>query len=385
VAAVSAVSSACKPRAQAPAAQPTVVTVAAPIATSVMPYAYATGNVYATESVEVRPRVGGYIDKINFADGGYVEGPVGDRPGQIIFVIDPRPYQARRDSAAADREVKQASLDEAERRLERLEAALAGKAAPELQVIQQRATVLEDRAAVDQAKANLRSAELDLEYAFIRAPIGGRITEREFTVGNLVGAEQVLAKIVKMRPAWVKFDMSEPDYLAVASVYRRPGAIANVAALKVPVDIALANETDYGHSGTIDYVAPGVDPETGTIVARGIFENDDDALQPGFFVRVRVQMAPNPRPAMLVSDRAIGTDQGEKYVLVVGPQNAVEFRSVKTGPIESGLRVIEAGLRPDERIIVDGLQRVRPGLSVEPKVIEMPRSLATTANRETQP
>jgi RND family efflux transporter MFP subunit len=356
------------------------VTVAPPVLKKVTSYVYATGNALATQYVDVTPRVKGVLDSIEFKDGQRVRGPrklpaddgstqpgkaggggapstQTDVPGDLLFVIDPRPFAADRDKAKADLELNLASEKQAVLRLERLEDALKGDAIAELDVIQQRALVEQVHAQVASSRAALASAELQLEFAHIRAPVDGRISRTKVTVGNLVGDQAPLATIVLDKPIYVYIPIADRDLLEI----RKNGPLDGT-----PIEIGLANETGYPHAGKIDYADPYVDSKTGTVTLRGVYANDDEALLSGIFVRVRIALGA-PKDALCVSDRAIGADQGQKYVLVVNDKNVVEYRGVKVGAVQDGLRVIEEGLKPEERIVVNGILRARPGATVDPR------------------
>jgi RND family efflux transporter MFP subunit len=366
-------------KATAVVAPPVVVTVATPIPKKVTNYVHGTGNTQALQSVEVTPRVQGFIDQIQFKDGQRVKGPHksetgADVPGDPLFVIDPRPFVAAADKARADLAVATATEKQSEFRLGRLEEALKGNAIAELDVIQQRALVDQQKAQVDSARATLAAADLQVDLAHIRAPIDGRISRTRVTVGNLVGtSSESLCTIIQDNPLAVYFSISERDLLDIRASQRlhpRPAATGEKLLPKVtPIEVSLANETGYPHTGRVDYADPFVDPKTGTITVRGILPNDDESLLPGLFVRVRVPMG-EPQDALLVSERAISTDQGQKYVLIADEKNTVEYRPVKVGAVSEGLRVVE-GLKPTDRVIVNGLLRVRAGVVVDPKIEDM--------------
>lgn len=343
------------------------MTVSTPIVKKITNYVYATGNALATQYVDVTPRVKGVLDSIEFKDGQRVKGPrklpaddggsgVREAPGDLLFVIDPRPFVADRDKAKADLELNLASEKQAVLRLGRLEDALKGDAIAELDVIQQRALVEQVHAQVASSRAMLASAELQLEFAHITAPVDGRISRTRVTIGNLVG-DAPLATIVLDKPIYVYVPVADRDLLEI----RKNGPPEGT-----PIEIGLANEPSYPHAGKIDYVDPYVDSKTGTVTLRGLYANDDEALLSGIFVRVRIALGA-PKDALCVSERAIGADQGQKYVLVVNEKNVVEYRGVKVGSLQDGLRVIEEGLKPDERVIVNGILRARPGSTVDPK------------------
>jgi RND family efflux transporter MFP subunit len=353
------------------------VTVAAPITTRVTSYVYATGSALATQYVDVTPRVKGVLDSIEFQDGRRVHGPrkvnaddggAKEVPGDLLFVIDPRPFAADRDKANADLSLNLANEKQAVLRLERLEDALKHDAIPELDVIQQRATVEQARAQVAASRAALAAAELQLEFAHIRAPVDGRISRTRVTVGNLVG-DAPLATIVLDKPIYVYIPIADRDLLDI----KKNGPVEGT-----PIEVGLANETGYPHAAKIDYVDPFVDSKTGTVTLRGVYGNDDEALLSGIFVRVRIALG-QPHDALCVTERAIGSDQGQKYVLVVNAEKKVEYRNVKVGALQEGLRVIESGLRPGEDVVVNGLLRARPGSKVNTERADPPRPAAGAA------
>jgi RND family efflux transporter MFP subunit len=373
--------------AAAPPPAPVVVTVALPVPQKVTTYVHATGNTQALQQVDVTPRVQGFLDEVDFKDGQRVKGPKKNAagalvaPGDPLFVIDPRPFVAAADKAKAALDVAVATEKQAEVRLGHLEEALKANAVPELDVIQQRALVEQEKAEVASARASCQAADLDVELAHIRAPIDGRISRARVTVGNLVGTGgEPLATIIQDNPLAVYFSISERDLLDIRAGRPRPptGTADKPAAERTghvtPVQVSLANETGYPHAGHVDYSDPFVDPKTGTITVRGVLPNDDEALLPGLFVRVRLPLG-EPKDALLITERAIGTDQGQKYVLVVDEKNVVQYRPVKVGAVSEGLRVVD-GLKPDDRVIVNGLLRVHAGVTVEPKVETMTASTA---------
>jgi RND family efflux transporter MFP subunit len=367
-----------KSQAAVPAA-PVAVNVAMPIVRKVTSFSFATGNAQAMQQVDVTPRVRGFLDSINFKDGQRVKGPrhpaaatdasnpdAKEVPGDLLFVIDPRPFVAMADKARADLALNIASEEQAVLRLERLEDALKGNAIPELDVIQQRAIVQQVKAQVASSRATLQAADLEVEFAHIRSPIDGIISRTKVTIGNVVG-DMPLATIAQDKPIFVYFSIADGDLLDILKSH--PGLRKGTEA--VPVEVGLANEPDtYPHQGHLDYVDPFVDPRTGTITVRGVFPNDDDALLPGIFCRVRVPLAVRTE-AVLISERAIGTDQGQKYVLLANAENTVEYRRVRLGPIFEGLRVVDEGLKAEDRVIVNGLLRVRAGVKIDPKPGDM--------------
>ena len=320
-----------------------------------------TGTLEAIESVEIRARVEGFLESIEFEASANVEA------GQPLFVIDPAPFQAALDAAAADLALKQATRDQARWDLERTEDLAERAAANPKEVLDARTKVAMAEANVKAAQAGVDRARLDLGYTRIRSPIDGRVGRNLVDVGNLVGAGErtLLTTVVKMDELYVYFNVPERlvlERLAVRAVEERREP-------RETFFIGLAHEDGFPHEGRLDYIDNTVDRATGTLTVRGVVPNDDELLFPGAFVRVRIP-GDVKADAVLVDERAIGTDLGGKYVLVVGGDNIVEHRRVTLGQLDEGMRVIEEGLGPDERYIVTGLQRARPGLPVTPKMAE---------------
>jgi RND family efflux transporter MFP subunit len=345
------------------------VTVSRPVEREVTDYADYTARTAAVDSVELRARVSGYLDKVNFKEGALVQ------KGDILFEIDPRTYTAVLQSA-------EGNLTAAEARVTRLDADYAraqrvvGSAAMSREdydkVVGDRAEAIASRAAL---KAAVERARLDVSFTKVVAPISGRISRYNVTVGNLVQAGDLtggtlLTTIVSVDPMYAYFDVDENTVLRVKQLIRE-GKAKTPDAPDIPVWLGLANENGFPHRGVINFIDNQVNPKTGTQRVRGVFPNKDEALSPGYFARVRVPIG-EPHKALLVTERALDTDQGQKVVYVVGGDNTVVTRPVRLGALHDGLREITDGLKPGEQVIVNGLQQVRPGLTVEPKVVEMP-------------
>src|SRR6516165_9405866 len=357
----------------APEAAPTPVTVSHPVERDVTDYADFTGRTAAVDSVELRARVWGYLDKVNFKEGAIVQ------KGDVLFEIDPRIYQA----VLSQAEGSQAAL---QARLERLDADLArarrlvGTAAVSREDYDKVAGDRGEAAASTAAlKAAVERAKLDLGYTKVIAPIGGRVSRYVVTVGNLVQAGDqaggtLLTTIVSVDPMYAYFDVDEHTALRVRQLVRE-GRSDSPRDGRYPVSLGLANEEGYPHQGTINFVDNQVNPKTGTIRARGVFPNKQEHLLPGFFARVRVPIG-RPHGALLVSDRALDADQGQKVLYIVNDKNEVVSRPVRLGVLHDGLREITDGVKPGERVIVNGLQQVRPGITVDPKLVDMPISEA---------
>lgn len=340
----------------APPAPAPKVTVAAVEEQLITEYEELTGHIDALETVELRARVSGHIDEVHFDAGQLV------KKGDLLFTIDPRWYQAQFDLAAA-------RADLAEREARRADALVAASAISREEAEGRRARAAEARAA-------LATARLDLDHTKVRAPIDGRVSRAIVTPGNLVsGAPSgatLLTTIVSVGDAYVYADLDESTLLKFNRLLR-----ANRIATedgRIPVELQLADESGYPRRGYIESTDNRVNPETGSLILRMVFPNHDHALIPGLFARVRVPVSA-PQNALLISERAIGTDQSQKFVLTVGENNTVSYRTVKLGGMIDGKRVVRTGIAPGDRIIVNGLQHVRPGMQVDAQVaIAMPSS-----------
>jgi RND family efflux transporter MFP subunit len=342
---------------------PPTVTVAAPQVQSVTRYAQYSGTTAAVESVELRARVEGYLQSIHFDSGGQV------KKGDLLFVIDPRPYQARLDEATAQSAMRRAEMRLAEATLKRKESAFKDNAVSEVEVIAARAERAKAAAAIDAAQAAIETARLQLSYTRIHAPISGRIGRHLVDVGNLVGAgdQTLLATVVSENPVYVYFNVNERDLLEYQQYERQQTPTNGNGHSKL--FLGLSSEDDYPHSGHIDYVDNRVDAQTGTIQVRGVFDNADASLLPGLFARLRAPIS-EKKKALVVPESAFGIDQQGYYLLVVNEQNQVEYRGVEVGSTTAGLRVVQKGIAAGERVIVNGLQRVRPGATVNPLTAE---------------
>ena len=340
---------------------PPKVTVATPVEQGVSRYFEATGNTAAINTVDLVARVQGFVQAISYADGDFV------KKGTSLFTIEPEPYKLKVEAAKAAVISAQATLKQNEAEYAR-QADLVSKQIS-TQVNYDKALAQRDssRADVQSAQANEQQAEINLGYTNVTAPFDGVVSARQVSIGQLVGANAatVLSTIVQLDPIWVNFTASERDVLQVRADLARAGrSVADL--LGLPVEIGLQTESGYPHKGKLDYVAPTVDPSTGTLAARAILQNSDRLLLPGYFVRVRI--AGSPEPSLLVSDVAIGSDQGGRYVLVVNKDNVVEQRKVDPGQLIGELRVIEKGLTKDDRVVIGGIMRAIPGQKVEPEL-----------------
>ncbi len=355
---------------------PPVVTVAQPVVREVTDYDEFPGRVEALKSVDIRARVGGYLDRIFFQPGADV------KEGDVLFQIDPRPFQANLDQAKAQLAQAQAALREREIEASRLTELLKTQAASPIETDRALAQRDAARAAVQAAQAAVEQAQLDLDYSTVKAPVSGRVSRNYVDVGNLViggqGQPTLLTRIVTLDPIYAYFNVDEQTVLRVRSSILQ-GEMKNYQETTIPVYLGLASDEGFPMKGRIDFVENRLDPETGTLTVRAIFDNKGTGivrmLSPGMFARIRLQIGV-PYTAVLVPERALGSDQGQRYLLVVDEKNVVEHRSVKMGSLHDGLRVIEKGLSPHEWVITHGLQRVRPGLVVEPR---------RTSSLDTQP
>jgi RND family efflux transporter MFP subunit len=359
-------------------APPPEVTVARPAVREVTEWVEFIGNAVAVESVDIRPRISGFITKVHFADGQDV------KAGEPLFDIDDRPAAIARDKAAAEVARNLAELKELENEVVRNQALL-----PRGAVTQEQYEIIVakrdmSKATLDRARAELAQAELDLGFCRVASPIAGRVGARRVNVGDLVsgtaGSATSLVMVVSTSPMYVSFDADERSLLvsrARAVEARRNGSSADVEwrdikSLAIPVELALVTDDGYPRRGILDFVDVAVQAATGTVRCRAILDNPDRIITPGMFVRVRLPFG-DPAPAMLVADRAIGTDQGRRYVAVVGPDGRVEHRTVTPAFLDGGLRVVAAGLAPDDRVVVGGLQRAREGIVVRPAEVAMER------------
>lgn len=346
---------------------PPEVIVAHPVKRDVTRYLTYTGVVEASERVEVRARVKGFLESMHFHPGQRV------KVGDLLFVIDKREYEAALAQRKAAVASARATLELARTTLERAEQAFALGGASDLEVREKRAARDEAKAALDLSLAGEERAALDLEYCDVRSPIEGRITRNYVDVGNLVGQSEstLLAEIVRATPAYVSVDVSESDVLAVRreresagnQAEREPGQVA--PGVWMPAELSLADEAGFSVNGRVDYVDPALNVETGTLRVRSRYDNEDEALIPGYFARVRFPMS--SREALQVPEAALLTDQQGRYAMVVNEKDEVEVRRVRIGALDGMMRVVEEGLEPTDRVIVLGVLKARPGSKVNPK------------------
>ncbi len=362
---------------------PAEVTVARPLVRTVTEYLDFTGTTEASEAVQVRARVAGVLEDMHFTPGTVVEA------GDLLFTIDPKEYEADLLAVKAERASAEATLTRAETELARAERLFKQKAASDAEVVRWRGEKAVAEAAVQRAEASIARAELDLGYTRITAPISGRVGRNLVDVGNLVGEGEatVLTDIVRYDPMFAYFNLNERDLLRVLEYYRQEVEARGVDPNKEPdsradieLELALANEEGFAHGGLYDFGESGVDPRTGTMRLRGRFPNGDNPprLLPGLFARIRMPIAEREN-ALLVSERALGSDQSGRYLLVVNGENVVEKRFVTVDDDRlDGMLRIESGLEREDRVVVRGIQRARPGAEVAPEEVEM-STLATSA------
>jgi RND family efflux transporter MFP subunit len=338
---------------------PPKVTVSPPVQQDVARYFDSTGNAAAVNSVDLVARVQGFVQAISYTDGQFA------KKGMSLFTIEPEPYRLKVVSAKASVTAAQATLLLKQQDFDRQADLLKKQVSAQVTYDQALAALNSAQADLQSAQANEQQAEINYGYTDVAAPFGGIVTARQVSVGQLVGATTptTLSTIVQLDPIWVNFNASERDVLAVREFLAKEGK-TTATLLGTPVEIGLQTEEGYPHAGKLDYVAPDIDPSTGTLAARGVLDNGNRSLLPGMFVRIRIPG--KPRPALLVPDVAIGSDQAGRYVLVVNKDNVVEQRKVEPGQLEGDLRVIEDGLTKDDRVVFGGVMQAIPGQKVDP-------------------
>ncbi len=358
----------------APAPPPPTVTVATPVQRNIVDHDEYVGRFVAVDSVEVRARVSGYLESVHFTDGQIV------KQGQLLFTIDKRPFQNALDQARANLTLARSNLTYTEADHARGKQLVRDKTITE-QVFEQRSQARRNaEASVVANEAAVRQAELDLEFTELRAPVTGRIGDRRVTPGNLItggtsGNTTLLATIVSLDPIRLEFTFDEAAYLRYER-FSRTGREVTSREGSVIVSLKLIDEADFVHRGYMDFVDNVIDKASGTIRGRAVFSNPEQVFTPGMFGRVRVPGSPS-YPALLIPDSAIGSEQARKFVLVVDGDNIAQQRYVTLGPLADNLRVIKDGLKPDDRVVVNGLVRARPGAKVTPE--DQAQANATTA------
>ncbi len=353
---------ACSSEAAPAAPPPPEVSVAAIAAEPVRQWDAFTGRVSAVETVELRPRVSGYVQRVAYEEGQEV------KKGDLLFVIDPRPYRAALDQAQAQLERARAEARLAQTQDKRAQSLVEAKAISREEFETRRSATAQGNAAVRAAEAAVAAARLDLQFTEVRAPIDGRAGRAAVTEGNLAQADAtLLTTLVSQDPVFVYFETDEQTYLRYQDLARKGERNGS----RNPVRVGLANETGYPHAGTLDFVDNQVDPATGTIRARAVLRNPDRAFTPGLFARVELEGSGEFR-ALMVDEKAVLTDQDRKYVYIVGAGNKAERRDVTLGASIDGLRVVQSGLKPGDKVIVGGVQKVFfPGMPVTPKQVAM--------------
>lgn len=370
--AVSAALAAAPAAAQAPPGGPPPVTVAEPLQKQLVEYDEFTGQFSAVDSVEIRARVSGYLESVHFRDGQMVQ------KGDLLFIIDPRPFEAALASAQAALAQAAAKLDLASKQMSRA-AELRRSDAVSVSTLDERQQEVKVAAAgVEVGKAQVRTAQLELDFTRVMSPVNGRISKREVSVGNLVSGGSgsgttLMTTIVSLDPVYLDFDMSEPQYLS----YQRAIAEGRLASQRdgaAAVDGRMIDEKGWTLKGKLDFLDNRVNRATGTIRARAVFDNPNMTLTPGQFGRVRLP-ASQPYTALLLPDAAVMSDQAMKLVLTVKEDGTVVPKPVRLGPLEDGLRIIRSGVEPTDKVVINGVFRARPGSKVTPEIgkVEPPK------------
>jgi RND family efflux transporter MFP subunit len=351
---------------------PPKVDVGLPVQQKVTRYLDATGNTAPIQSVDLVARVQGVLQSIDYKDGSFV------KQGTTLFTIEPETYKLKLEQAQAAEAGSQASLKQAETDYKRQVDLVARQAVSQASLDTSTSNRDNAQANLQQAQANTKIAAINYGYTNVVAPFDGIVSAHLISVGELVGAASPtqLATIVQFDPIYVNFNVNEQDVLRVRAEARRRGLTPNDLT-QLPIEVGLQTESGYPHQGKLDYAAPTINQSTGTLAVRGVLPNADRILLPGYYVRVRVPFD-QPQNALLVPDVALGSDQSGRYVLVVNGDNVVEQRKVRTGPLEGDLRVIESGLKADDRVVIAGLLRAIPGQKVDPQLQKIEAPPAST-------
>src|SRR5881227_4448939 len=351
---------------------PPKVDVGVPVKQTVTRFLEATGNTAPIKNVDLVARVQGFLQSINYQDGDFV------KQGTTLFTIEPDTYKLKLEQAQAAEAGAQASVKQTEADYKRQVDLVQKQAVSQATLDTSTSNRDNAQANLQQAQVNTRIAEVNYNYTKVTAPFDGIVSAHLVSVGELVGAASPtqLATIVQFDPIYVNFNVNEQDVLRIRTEAVRRGLTADDLR-QVPIEIGLQSETGYPHKGKLDYAAPTINQSTGTLAVRGVVPNPNRVLLPGYFVRVRVPVDQQPN-ALLVPDTALGSDQIGRYVLVVTGENVIEQRKVDTGPLEGDLRVIESGLKPEDRVVTAGLLRAVPGQKVDPQLqkIEQPSASA---------
>lgn len=347
--------SGCSESESAAAPQAPTVTVATPQVKEVTEWSEYTGRLEAVETVEVRPRVSGYIDSIRFAEGQKV------KAGDLLAIIDPRPFQAQVNRLKAQVAQAEAAQQLAETNLTRAKRLIENRAISQEELDVRSSESRQTEADLEAAKAELAAAQLDLDFTRVTAPIDGIVDRHLITAGNLVDPSTMLTTIVPHSPIYAYFEVDERSFLRDL---RRHGSTLGSSG-SVRAEMGLDDEQGFPHEGVINFTGNQLNPNTATITLRALFKNEDEFLTPGLFARVRIP-AGKPDDALLIPDAAIGSDQSLKYVWVIGKDNLPERRTLELGPKFEGKRIVRSGLQADDQIVVNGIQYVRPGAPVNP-------------------
>jgi multidrug efflux system membrane fusion protein len=368
--------------AQPAQSEPPAIPVSQPVQRDVTDYVDFTGRTDAVNPVGIRARVTGYLVQAPFKEGTEV------KKGDLLFEIDPRPYQAQLDQATAQVALNQASLKLAQATLARVRPLVASGAVTQQEVDEDVAAVEEAQARIKASQAAVEVYRLNLEFTRVTSPIDGMVSRYYYTVGNLVTQDQtLLTTVVSLDPMYAYFDMDEPTLLSIRRAINEGRIQVPSDRSDIPILLGLQGEDGFPHKGSFNFINNVVNPSTGTIAVRGVFPNPKPPngarlLSPGMFVRIRLPIG-QPHPALLVIDRAVGSDQGLKFVYVLGKDNKVEYRRVTTGPLQDdGLRVIQSGLEKGEWVVTGALQQVRPRMEVKPDEIPMPTLEAQASQGE---
>ncbi len=366
----------CSDKAQVTMPPPAEVIVSHPLKKEVTQYLEFTGTTAASEFVEIRARVEGWLESMHFTPGARV------KKGDLLFVIDPRPFKAQVDQSEAALKGREAELQLKQANLKRAQQLLSSASISQLQYDVEWANESVAVAQVGIAKADLEKTKLDLAYSQVTAPLDGRVSRNYVDVGNLVGAKEktLLTEIVDDSLVYVYFDVNERDLLMLIRKWPRLESESASDKEKPAAYLQLADETGYPHTGKVDFVESRLDPSTGTLRVRAIFVNDKGLLIPGLFGRVRIPL--EKKEALLLPELAVGISQAGRYVLVVNKDHIVEQRLVKTGQLDGDLRVVEEGLADDEWVVVNGIQRARPGAKVTPKESAISSTLKASENAD---
>ena len=349
--------SGCGKSAPPPAPPPPTITVARPVAKKVVEHNEYTGRMAAIQNVSVRPRVSGYITEIPFKEGNLV------KKDDLLFVIDPRPYQAALGQAQGQLKLAQAQKELNDRNFTRAETLQATKVSSKEEFDQAATNRNQGDAQVATAQAAVDAAKLNLEFTQIKSPIEGRVSREDVTIGNLVASDStVLTNIVSVDPIYAYADVDERAVLAYQKLIEE-GKVKDARAAPVAVSVAVAGEQGFPHKGVIDFVDNQINAATGTLSVRGNFPNADGNLLAGMFVRMQIPVS-GEIDALLITDRAVGSDQGQKFVYVLDGDKT-QRRPVTLGPVIDGLRLVRQGLKPEDQVVIDGLMKVRPGSPVK--------------------